>query len=102
MGVQRVKTQSLIIRADGRSDPEAWVDHPVEPTLGYLQVSVGGLIERVPLSPYWTEKVAEGWANLTMWAHEEALHTPFPVINHRATRMAGTPIYGDVVLVREA
>lgn len=97
LGVLRVRTQTLTIRADGRNDPDHWVNHPDGPTLAYLQEAVGGLIERVPLGPYWTK----GWVNLTMWAHEEALMTPFPVLNHRATRMAGVPIYGDVVLSRE-
>lgn len=95
MGVGSVRTQTLTIRADGRTDLSAmgWVNHPDGPTLAYLQRAVGGLIERV----YMTAE----FDGMVMWAHEEALMTPFPVLNHRATRMAGSPIYGDVVLVRE-
>ena len=88
-----MRTQTLTIRADGRNDPDRWVNHPDGPSLSYLQQAVGGLIESVRLPhPY---------DDFFMWAHEEALMTPFPVLNHRATRMAGVPIYGDVVLVRE-
>jgi len=55
---------------------------------------VGGLIERVYLSPLFD--------GLVMWAHEEALMMSDPVLNHAASIMAGgSPIFGDVVLVRE-
>ena len=93
MGVQRVRTQTLTIRTDGRSDPAHWVNHPEGPGLSYLQEAVGGLIERVWLPhPY---------DDFTMWAHEEALMRADPVVNHTASIMAGTTIFGDVVLVRE-
>ena len=93
----RLRTQTLTIRADGRNDPNHWVNHPDSPTLAYLQEAVGGLIEHVRLP----HPFDDDGNPLVMWAHEEALMTPFPVLNHRATRMAGVPIVGDVVLVRE-
>jgi hypothetical protein len=74
---------------------EGWVTHAAEPSLAFIQEAVGGLIERVPLSPVWDE---EGY---TMWAHEEALMTPFPVLNQVVSTIARMPIYGDVLIVRD-
>ncbi|MGB0377364.1 MAG: DUF3846 domain-containing protein, partial [Poseidonia sp.] len=92
-------TRTLIISAGTSdptriNDPDAWVSHADGPGLGYLQAAVGGLIEAVGWLP-------RPFDDLFMWAHEEALLTPFPVLNHLATRMAGRPIYGDVVVVRD-
>jgi len=88
-------TQTLTIRAvDTADDLAGWVDHPDGPSIAYLQEAVGGLIERVYLSPLFD--------GLVMWAHEEALLISDPDLNHAASIMAGgSPIFGDVVLVRE-
>jgi len=68
-------------------------DFQDRPPLKWLQDAVGGLIERVRLAPTFEKMGYE------LWAHEEALLRNEPVLNETATFIAGTPIFGTVVLL---
>jgi len=68
-------------------------DFEERPPLKWLQDAVGGLIERVRLAPTFEKMGYE------LWAHEEALLRNEPVLNEDASFMAGTPIFGTVVLI---
>lgn len=83
--------QAVIIEAEG---PIIGVeDFEDRPPLKWLQDAVGGLIERVRLEPHFEKMGYE------LWAHEEALLRNEPVLNETATFIAGTPIFGTVVLL---
>ena len=83
--------RALIIEPEGQI--AGVEDFEERPPLKWLQDAVGGLIERVRLTPTLEMMGYE------LWAHEEALLRNEPVLNETASNIAGTSIFGTVVLV---